>query len=177
MEEFEQAGRRLLRLGGAEREHGGRDRGQHLAHIGEQISPDDDDHGGCGGVAGKIDQIVAALQKANLADKPRPAKTAISRALSDAGLTPVPETDIDALVKAVHDRALKINRSKHEAKKEAQESAQVLTLRQRIQQLEAQLAAGVEVAGLQTGRVQNYALGIAIGLIVMAGSFLVIAGR
>jgi hypothetical protein len=106
-------------------------------------------------LAGKIDQIVTALQKANLADKPRPAKTAIGRALSDAGLTPVPETDIAALAKAVHDRALKINRSKHEAKKEAQESAQVLTLRQRIQQLEAQLAAGVEVAGLQTGRVQN----------------------
>jgi NADH-quinone oxidoreductase subunit L len=30
---------------------------------------------------------------------------------------------------------------------------------------------------VQTGRVQNYALGIAIGLIVMAGSYLVIAGR
>jgi NADH-quinone oxidoreductase subunit L len=30
---------------------------------------------------------------------------------------------------------------------------------------------------VQTGRVQNYALGIAIGLLVMAGSFLVIAGR
>jgi NADH-quinone oxidoreductase subunit L len=30
---------------------------------------------------------------------------------------------------------------------------------------------------VQTGRVQNYALGIAIGLIVMAGSFLVITGR
>jgi NADH-quinone oxidoreductase subunit L len=30
---------------------------------------------------------------------------------------------------------------------------------------------------LQTGRVQNYALGIAIGLLVMAGSFLVIVGQ
>jgi NADH:ubiquinone oxidoreductase subunit 5 (subunit L)/multisubunit Na+/H+ antiporter MnhA subunit len=30
---------------------------------------------------------------------------------------------------------------------------------------------------IQTGRVQNYALGIAIGLIVMAGSFLVIVSR
>jgi NADH-quinone oxidoreductase subunit L len=30
---------------------------------------------------------------------------------------------------------------------------------------------------VQTGRVQNYALGIALGLIVMAGSYLVIAGR
>ncbi len=30
---------------------------------------------------------------------------------------------------------------------------------------------------VQTGRVQNYALGIAIGLIVMAGSYLVIVGR
>ena len=30
---------------------------------------------------------------------------------------------------------------------------------------------------IQTGRVQNYALGIALGLIVMAGSFLVIASR
>ena len=30
---------------------------------------------------------------------------------------------------------------------------------------------------VQTGRVQNYALGIAIGLLVMAGSFLYIAGR
>jgi len=30
---------------------------------------------------------------------------------------------------------------------------------------------------IQTGRVQNYALGIAIGLILMAGSYLLIAGR
>jgi len=30
---------------------------------------------------------------------------------------------------------------------------------------------------VQTGRVQNYALGIAFGLIVMAGSFLILAGR
>ena len=30
---------------------------------------------------------------------------------------------------------------------------------------------------IQTGRVQNYALGIAIGLIIMAGSYLVIAAR
>jgi NADH-quinone oxidoreductase subunit L len=30
---------------------------------------------------------------------------------------------------------------------------------------------------VQTGRVQNYALGIALGLIVMAGSFLILAGR
>ena len=30
---------------------------------------------------------------------------------------------------------------------------------------------------IQTGRVQNYALGIAIGLLVMAGSYLLIAGR
>jgi NADH-quinone oxidoreductase subunit L len=34
---------------------------------------------------------------------------------------------------------------------------------------------GRALAGLQTGRVQNYALGIAIGLIVMVGSYLVIA--
>jgi len=32
-------------------------------------------------------------------------------------------------------------------------------------------------AGSQTGHVQNYALGIAIGLIIMAGSYLVIASR
>jgi NADH-quinone oxidoreductase subunit L len=37
--------------------------------------------------------------------------------------------------------------------------------------------AGGDLARVQTGRVQNYALGIAIGLIVMAGSYLVIAGR
>jgi NADH-quinone oxidoreductase subunit L len=37
-------------------------------------------------------------------------------------------------------------------------------------------ASGRGLAGIQTGRVQNYALGIAIGLIVMVGSFLVIAG-
>ena len=37
--------------------------------------------------------------------------------------------------------------------------------------------AGGGLRRVQTGRVQNYALGIAIGLIVMAGSFLVIAGR
>ena len=37
--------------------------------------------------------------------------------------------------------------------------------------------AGKELRRVQTGRVQNYALGIAVGLIVMAGSFLVIAGR
>jgi NADH-quinone oxidoreductase subunit L len=36
---------------------------------------------------------------------------------------------------------------------------------------------GSGLARVQTGRVQNYALGIAIGLIVMAGSYLVIAGR
>ncbi len=41
------------------------------------------------------------------------------------------------------------------------------------------LAVGVgrELRRVQTGRVQNYALGIAIGLIVMAGSYLVIVGR
>jgi NADH-quinone oxidoreductase subunit L len=36
---------------------------------------------------------------------------------------------------------------------------------------------GRGLSRVQTGRVQNYALGIAIGLIVMAGSYLVIAGR
>jgi len=34
---------------------------------------------------------------------------------------------------------------------------------------------GRELRRIQTGRVQNYALGIAIGLIVMAGSFLLLA--
>jgi NADH-quinone oxidoreductase subunit L len=37
------------------------------------------------------------------------------------------------------------------------------------------VAAGRELRRIQTGRVQNYALGIAIGLIVMAGSFLLLA--
>jgi NADH-quinone oxidoreductase subunit L len=37
--------------------------------------------------------------------------------------------------------------------------------------------AGGGLRRIQTGRVQNYALGIAIGLLVMAGSFLVIVGR
>jgi NADH-quinone oxidoreductase subunit L len=37
--------------------------------------------------------------------------------------------------------------------------------------------AGGGLRRIQTGRVQNYALGIAIGLIVMAGSFLVIVGQ
>ncbi len=37
-------------------------------------------------------------------------------------------------------------------------------------------SAGGGLRRIQTGRVQNYALGIAIGLIVMAGSFLVIVG-
>ena len=37
--------------------------------------------------------------------------------------------------------------------------------------------AGGRLRRIQTGRVQNYALGIAIGLIVMAGSFLVIVSR
>ena len=36
---------------------------------------------------------------------------------------------------------------------------------------------GTGLARVQTGRVQNYALGIALGLIVMAGSYLVIVGR
>ncbi|MFL5755588.1 MAG: NADH-quinone oxidoreductase subunit L [Chloroflexota bacterium] len=36
---------------------------------------------------------------------------------------------------------------------------------------------GTGLRRVQTGRVQNYALGIAIGLLVMAGSFLVIAAR
>ena len=37
--------------------------------------------------------------------------------------------------------------------------------------------AGGGLRRIQTGRVQNYALGIAIGLIVMAGSFLLIVGQ
>ncbi len=37
--------------------------------------------------------------------------------------------------------------------------------------------AGRELRQVQTGRVQNYALGIAIGLIVMAGSYLLLAGN
>ena len=37
--------------------------------------------------------------------------------------------------------------------------------------------AGGGLRRIQTGRVQNYALGIAIGLLVMAGSFLVIVSR
>ncbi|HYM83123.1 MAG TPA: NADH-quinone oxidoreductase subunit L, partial [Candidatus Dormibacteraeota bacterium] len=36
---------------------------------------------------------------------------------------------------------------------------------------------GRSLRHVQTGRVQNYALGIAIGLLVMAGSYLLIAGR
>jgi len=39
------------------------------------------------------------------------------------------------------------------------------------------VGAGRELRRVQTGRVQNYALGIAVGLIVMAGSFLVVAAR
>jgi NADH-quinone oxidoreductase subunit L len=39
------------------------------------------------------------------------------------------------------------------------------------------IGAGLGLRRIQTGRVQNYALGIAIGLIVMAGSYLVLAGR
>ena len=39
------------------------------------------------------------------------------------------------------------------------------------------VASGRGLRRVQTGRVQNYALGIAIGLIVMAGSYLVLAGR
>jgi NADH-quinone oxidoreductase subunit L len=37
--------------------------------------------------------------------------------------------------------------------------------------------AGGGLARVQTGRVQNYALGIAVGLLVMVGSYLVIVGR
>ncbi len=39
------------------------------------------------------------------------------------------------------------------------------------------VSSGRGLRRIQTGRVQNYALGIAIGLIVMAGSYLVLAGR
>jgi NAD(P)H-quinone oxidoreductase subunit 5 len=38
-------------------------------------------------------------------------------------------------------------------------------------------ASGGRLSRVQTGRVQNYALGIALGLLVMAGAYLVIAGR
>jgi NADH-quinone oxidoreductase subunit L len=41
----------------------------------------------------------------------------------------------------------------------------------------ATVGAGRGLRQVQTGRVQNYALGIAIGLIVMAGSYLVLAAR
>jgi NADH-quinone oxidoreductase subunit L len=37
--------------------------------------------------------------------------------------------------------------------------------------------AGRGLRRIQTGRVQNYALGIALGLLVMAGSYLLIVGR
>ena len=36
---------------------------------------------------------------------------------------------------------------------------------------------GTGLARVQTGRVQNYALGIALGLIAMAGSYFLILGR
>jgi NADH:ubiquinone oxidoreductase subunit 5 (subunit L)/multisubunit Na+/H+ antiporter MnhA subunit len=39
------------------------------------------------------------------------------------------------------------------------------------------IEAGLGLRRIQTGRVQNYALGIAVGLIVMAGSYLLLAGR
>ena len=39
------------------------------------------------------------------------------------------------------------------------------------------IGAGRELRQVQTGRVQNYALGIAVGLIVMAGSYLLLAGN
>jgi NADH-quinone oxidoreductase subunit L len=39
------------------------------------------------------------------------------------------------------------------------------------------VGAGRGLRQVQTGRVQNYALGIALGLIVMAGSYLLLAGR
>jgi NADH-quinone oxidoreductase subunit L len=38
-------------------------------------------------------------------------------------------------------------------------------------------SSGSGLSRVQTGRVQNYALGIAVGLLVVAGSYLVIAGR
>ncbi len=41
----------------------------------------------------------------------------------------------------------------------------------------ATVGAGTSLRRVQTGRVQNYALGIAVGLIVMAGSFLILAAR
>jgi NADH-quinone oxidoreductase subunit L len=41
----------------------------------------------------------------------------------------------------------------------------------------ATVGAGRGLRRVQTGRVQNYALGIAVGLIVMAGSYLILAGR
>jgi NADH-quinone oxidoreductase subunit L len=41
----------------------------------------------------------------------------------------------------------------------------------------ATLQSGRGLRQVQTGRVQNYALGIALGLIVMAGSYLILAGR
>ena len=41
----------------------------------------------------------------------------------------------------------------------------------------ATLLTGRGLRQVQTGRVQNYALGIALGLIAMAGSYLLLAGR
>ena len=41
----------------------------------------------------------------------------------------------------------------------------------------ATIGAGRGLRRVQTGRVQNYALGIALGLIVMAGSYLILAGN
>ena len=38
-------------------------------------------------------------------------------------------------------------------------------------------SAGRDLRRIQTGRVQNYALGIAVALIVMAGGFLIVTAR
>ena len=46
-----------------------------------------------------------------------------------------------------------------------------------IRSARSTIDAGRGLRQVQTGRVQNYALGIAIGFIVMAGSYLILVGR
>jgi hypothetical protein len=106
-------------------------------------------------LADRVDQVVAALQQAGLADKPRPAKTTLVQVLSQAGIPPLPEADIETLAKAIHDRALKINRAKREALKDAKALEQIQILKRQIASLEGELVAGTGISAKPLGLSQT----------------------
>ena len=103
-------------------------------------------------LAAEIEKISASLQTAKLADNASPPTAAIRKVLVEAGFPSVSDADVNAIVKAVRGRALKINRTKREGRKDKDLAAQLAAARLQVTQLQAR---GSRPAVFRTGKVQN----------------------